>query len=221
MTLKIRRRLLALSVVMLIVLGYVLARYLATKTTAAWMYVTFFYGGWLLLSLGLLLRKSDIKQLLQPGRKNVWYIIPCLYSIPLFFLIFIPNGHVLKPDMLLAVNIFICIFNPWLEELYWRGLVYQLFKESKAISFLLSAIAFGLSHALIFGINSPGVAGLLGFIGAFIVGATWWYCLRKTASLRGAIITHFLIDVAGLAAYVLANKLILMKLPAALAMQGS
>ena len=52
------------------------------------------------------------------------------------------------------------------------------------------------------------------FYGAFIVGATWWYCLRKTRSLKGAIITHFfLIDVTGMAAYVLANKLTLVKLP--------
>ncbi len=103
--------------------------------------------------------------------------------------------------------------NPWLEEFYWRGLITKTFEETPLLSYILSAVGFGLSHPLIFGINSPGVAGVPAFIGAFTIGSIWWICLRKTGSFRGCIITHFLIDVAGMAVYNLADKVILMKLP--------
>lgn len=204
---------LCLSVILLIVIGHVLAKNLSINKQTAWIYVTLFYGVWTLVTLALLLKKSYLTELFKPGHSNRWYLFPALLSIPVFFFIFIPNQHVLKPDIFLVLNIIICLLNPWLEELYWRGLVYEVFKEKPTFSFLLSALGFGLSHPLIFGVNSPGIAGVPGFAGAFLIGAIWWFCLRKTTSLRGAIATHFLIDVAGMAVYVLADKLVLMKLP--------
>jgi len=158
-------------------------------------------------------KKFDIQSLLQPGKRNAWYIIPGLLSIPLFFLIFLPNRHLLKWDNWLAMNIFICLVNPWLEELYWRGLISKAFKQLPLLSYILSAGGFGLSHPFIFGINSSGVAGIPAFIGAFTIGSIWRVCLRKTESLRGCIITHFLIDVAGMAVFILADKAFLMLLP--------
>jgi membrane protease YdiL (CAAX protease family) len=212
MSIKHRRTWFFISVMLLIAGGYLLANSVRGNHESAWIYVAVFYGAWIFISLILLLKRSDLKLLLQPGKRNGWYIIPALLAIPVFILIYIPNSDVLQFDYFFAINIFVCLVNPWLEELYWRGLAYQLFKEKPAISFVLSALAFGLSHPLIFGINSPGIAGIPGFIGPFIIGAVWWFCLRKTVSLRGAIITHFLIDFAGVAAYVLADKLVLMKL---------
>jgi membrane protease YdiL (CAAX protease family) len=213
MNIYIRRRWLFISIIVLIAGGYLLANSVRRNHALAWIFVAAFYGVWILISLIFLLKKSDLKMLLQPGKHNGWYIIPALLAVPLFIFVYIPNNDVLHFDFLFALNIFICLVNPWLEELYWRGLAYQLFREKPAISFALSSVAFGLSHPLVFGINSPGIAGVRGFIGPFIIGATWWLCLRKTASLKGCIITHFLIDFAGMAAYILADKLSLLKLP--------
>jgi len=197
------------SIIVLIAGGYILANSLRGNHQSAWIYVTAFYGIWIIISLLVLLKKSDLKILLQPGHNNGWYIIPALMAIPVFILVYIPNNDVMQFDLMFALNIFICLVNPWLEELYWRGLSYQLFGQRPAVSFLLSAVGFGLSHPLIFGINSPGIAGVPGFVGPFVIGAIWWFCLRKTATLRGCIVTHFLIDVSGMAVYVLADRLVL------------
>lgn len=213
LSLNRRRNALIISVIILIIAGYSLAKALRYDRQIAWVYVAAFYGIWILLTLAFLLKRSDIKKLFQPGHANVWYLLPGLLAIPIFVLIFIPNRHILQLDYWLLLNIFVCLFNPWLEELYWRGLVYRLFKENPTTSFLLSAVGFGLGHALIFGINSPGIRGVPGFVGAFAIGAIWWFCLRKTQSLKGAIVTHFLVDLAGMAVYVLADKLVILRLP--------
>lgn len=187
-----RQLLYIFSVTVLITGGFFLAKAVSGNHETAWIYVTAFYGAWIIFSLLLLLRKAELRELLRRGHNNIWYIIPGVVSIPIFFLIFIPNRHVLKLDLLFVLNVLICLANPWLEELYWRGLASTLFKDRPFISFFLSAVCFGLSHALVFGINSPGIMGMPGFAGAFAIGAIWWFCLRKTGSLRGCIVPTFL-----------------------------
>ncbi len=101
---------------------------------------------------------------------------------------------------------FICLFNPFLEEIYWRGLISRTFSEKPFVSYLVSSIGFAASHPLIFGVNSMGVRGLPAFIGTFIIGSAFWIAYHKTKSLKGCVITHFLIDVAGMAVFILADK---------------
>jgi len=209
-----RRQLLVIcSILFLIVIGHLVAKIASAEMESAWIYVALFYGAWILLSLILLLKKTEVKSLLLPGMRNALYILPALFSIPLFVYIFMPNKHLLKWDAWLAMNIFICLVNPWLEEFYWRGLISKVFKNTPVLSFILSAVGFAASHPIIFGVNSPGARGLPALFGAFVIGAIWWICLHKTKSLRGCIITHFVIDVACMAVYVLADKIVLIKVP--------
>lgn len=201
------------SVILLLAGGFAVAKMVSSNKETAWIYVTLFYGLWLTLTLIFLLRRSDVNELLQVGKNNMWYLVPGLLSISFIPLVFIPNLNVFKLDFLFTANVFICLINPWLEEFYWRGLANRFFKDKPFMSFAISSLGFGLSHPLILGINSPGIKGIPAFIGVSIIGAIWWFCLKKTGSLRGCIITHFFVDVAGMAAYVLANKLVLIELP--------
>jgi membrane protease YdiL (CAAX protease family) len=180
--------------------------YLKGVTDLAWLYTTVFYGAWIVMSLFFLLKFSDLEKMLKPAIRNRWNFLPLIFIIPAFIFIFIPNIHLLKLDGWLAMNIILCIITPWIEEIYWRGLVSGTFNDNPVISFCVSTIGFALSHPLIFGINSKGDSGLLAFAGTLFVGAIWWWCYYKTKSLRGNIITHFLTDVAGMAVYILANK---------------
>ncbi len=160
----------------------------------------------MLISVLLIAGIPNLKKMLRRSENWKWNFLPFVFIIPMIFTVFIPNFRLLKPDHWLALNIFICLVNPWLEEFYWRGMIHDAFKDKPLTSVMVSAIGFGLSHPLILGISSPGVRGVLGFIGVFVVGLVFWWCYYKTKSLRGCIITHFLIDLAGMSAYVLADK---------------
>jgi uncharacterized protein len=175
--------------------------------------VALFYAAGLIITIFSLLSIAEVKALFQKSRNSYWDLLPFVFIIPTVISIFIPNLPLFKWDQWLLMNAAICLVNPWLEELYWRGLVYKLFGNSTLLSFLFSSLAFGLSHPLIFGVNSKGVSGWAAFIGAAFVGAVWWVTLRKTGSLRGNVLTHFLMDLAGMAVYILANKALLLPLP--------
>jgi uncharacterized protein len=208
LTRSINKKHVLFSVIALITCGHLIAGWLHYWEWG-WLFAALFYGVFIIISLLLIVSITDLKSMLRTSVNRNWDLLPLIFIIPIIFTVFIPNLHLLKPDHWLALNILICLVNPWLEEFYWRGMIHEAFKDNPILSFLISAIAFGLSHPLIFGINSPGVRGMTGFIGVFAVGVIFWWSYYKTKSLRGCIFNHFLIDVAGMAVYILADKAVL------------
>jgi|GEM_PF-4494238 len=196
------------SVSFLLLAGHILAKQLGSNKQTAWIFVTAFYAIWLIISMVLLLKGQDIKKMFSESKNWTWNLvfIPVVTSI--FIFIFLPNLRLLKWNYWLILNSIICLVNPFMEEIYWRGLVSKI-SNVPLLSFLFSSITFAASHSLVFGVNSPGVAGLVGFAGAFFIGALFWICYYKTKSLRGCVLNHFLIDVAGMAVFILADKAVL------------
>jgi membrane protease YdiL (CAAX protease family) len=148
---------------------------------------------------------KDIRLMFKPAIHSYWNILPLLFIIPTIYFIFIPNVGLIKFDKWVLINLVICFTGPLLEEIYWRGLFNKIY-GSTLISFCLSSFLYAASHPLIFGVNSKGDSGILAFVGTFIVGAIWWLGYFKTKSLRGCVATHSIMDVAGMAVYVLTNK---------------
>ena len=195
------------SVFLLLIIGHLLAKYLSDKQTA-WIYITGFYAVWLIISLIFLVSIQDLKKMFPVSKNWQWNLLFVPIIALVVYFIFIPNLKLFKWDHWLLLNVIICLVNPFLEEIYWRGLVSKI-SNVPLKSFLFSSLGFAASHSLIFGIISPGVAGLIGFAGSFLVGSLFWFCYFKTKSLRGCIISHFLIDVAGMAVFILADKAVL------------
>jgi hypothetical protein len=168
-----------LSVFPLLIIGHLLARYVSDNKQTAWMYVTGFYALWLIFSLIFLIKVQDLKKMFSASQNWQWNLlfVPIIVLISVF--IFIPNNKLLKWDYWLLLNVIICLVNPFMEEIYWRGLVGKI-SNLPLNSFLFSSLAFAASHFLIFGINSPGVAGLIGFAGTFLIGSLFWFCYFKT-----------------------------------------
>jgi uncharacterized protein len=193
------------SVLLLSTIGHFLAKYLGLNKQTAWIYVTGFYAAWLILSLTFLVSIQDIKKMFSRSKNWQWNLLFVPIIALVVYFIFIPNVRLLKWDYWLVLNIIVCLVNPFMEEVYWRGLVSKI-SNVPLHSFLFSSLGFATSHSIIFGINSPGVAGLIGFAGTFLIGSLFWLCYFKTKSLRGCVINHFLIDVAGMAVFILANR---------------
>lgn len=201
-----------LSIIGLLSFGHQLARLVRYDKNTAWIYVCLFYSAWLLASVFILLKKEDLRSLFAPVKNWFWGLIGLPFVFIAFRKIFLPNLDLLQFDHWLAFHCIICLVNPFLEELYWRGLVSK-FSERPLYSYLFSTIAFAASHPLILGVNSKGVEGWIGFAGTFIVGSMLWLVFFKTRSLWLAILIHFGIDFFGMAAYTLGDKAKLLDLP--------
>lgn len=193
------------SVLLLLLTGHLLATYASSNRQTAWIYITGFYAVWIIISLALFIDVREVKKMFSASENWQWNLLffPLIVLVVLF--IFVPNITLLKWDHWLLLNAAICFVNPFLEEIYWRGWVSKV-SEVPLYSFLFSSLTFAASHPLLFGIVSPGVAGWIGFAGTFFVGALFWLCYYKTKSLWGCVVNHFLIDVAGMAVFILANK---------------
>ncbi len=198
----------AFSVFLLLLIGHLLAKSVSINKQTAWVLITGFYAVWIILSLLFFVSIQDLREMFNTSKNWQWHLlfIPVISLVAIF--VFVPNTHLIKWDYWLLLNIIICLVNPFMEEIYWRGLVSKI-SNIPLRSFLFSSLAFAASHSLLFGVVSPGVAGWIGFTGTFIVGALFWLCYYKTKSLWGNVISHFLLDVAGMAVFILANKAIL------------
>jgi len=199
------------SVVGLLCVGHIVAR-LAKPYENASIYVCLFYAVWLIASLLLLLGRQDFRNLFAPVRKPYWGLLGIPFLVVAICGIFIPNLHLIQFDHWLIFHLIICLVNPFMEEMYWRGIVSWLSNRS-LYSYLFSTLAFAGSHTSILGVNTRGVAGWIGFTGTFIVGSMFWLVFYKTRSLWLCVLIHFLIDFFGLAAYTLADKAKLLELP--------
>jgi membrane protease YdiL (CAAX protease family) len=204
-----RRNAVLLSAILLLPAGHAAALLFREYTSLPWVYSSLFYGAWLLVSCLAFLRRSDLSTLFSRPVRSYWYALPLLCAVPLFVFIFFPNRGLLRADGWLAAQIALCLTGPVLEEVYWRGLASVAWKGKPLVSFAMASLLFGASHPLIFGVNSRGDSGWIAFAGTAFIGAVWWLCLQRTKSLRGCIATHLVIDVAGMAVYVLANKALL------------
>ena len=194
-----------ISVLLLLVLGHLIAESGHLNKETAWMYVAFFYTAWIIASLFVFLNTRDIKKMFSRPENKAWYLLFLPVVIAIFICIFLPNRHLIQWDHWLLMNLIICLVNPFMEEIYWRGLVSRI-SDAPLASFLFSTTSFAVSHAWVLGVNSPGVAGYVGFAGSFVVGTLFWWCYYKTKSLWGCVIAHFFIDVVGMAVYILADK---------------
>jgi len=193
------------SVLPLLLIGHPLAKYVSNDRQTAWMYITGFYAVWIIVSLLIFVKRQDLKKMFALSENWQWNLVFVPFVVLATLFIFIPNIRLLKWDYWLMLNIIICFVNPFMEEIYWRGLVSRI-SNIPLYSYLFSTLTFAASHPLLFGVVSPGVADWIGFAGTFFVGTLFWFCYYKTKSLRGCVINHFLVDVASMAVFILADK---------------
>jgi membrane protease YdiL (CAAX protease family) len=193
------------SVILLIATGHILAVYVRNGKGTAWIWPALFYGIWMLATVVCLVPNNEYKRLFRRAAFHFSLIIPIMFAAIALVGIFIPNIGLLKWDALLLMNVVICLVNPFIEELYWRVLPSK-YLANKFISYLVASLGFAIGHPLILGVNSAGAAGWPTLMGAFVLGSCWWLYYHKRNSISWPVFTHFLIDLFGLAAYLLANK---------------
>lgn len=154
-----------------------------------WLFFIFKYGG-----------KESITDWLKKAKGAFgWKLIAVfvgLIPLPLFLMHYQLLNHwkIWLPWILVAV------FNPFIEEFYWRGLLLDYTKTwSNWTSVLFTGILFAINHAA-FGVNSVVNSGFELVISTLIMGIVWAWVYKKTNSLRWTIFSHFLVDFFGVSA---------------------
>jgi membrane protease YdiL (CAAX protease family) len=183
-----------LSPFVVIVICNLVANYAGTLWGAwAWLPLALTYWSLLLFLIiwggGL----GAIRRWLQPpiGRV-VWSIVAVgtgLLAVPSFVLGMKYLNAVWLPWLIFG------LVNPWLEEGYWRGLLLDQFPQwSLGFRIAYSTLLFGISHPLMWGVNSIPNRHIAILGVALIFGFVWSVVYIKTKSLRWAIVGHILAD---------------------------
>lgn len=143
--------------------------------------------------------KAIRKWLQQPTGSWGWTLFALSMAL-IPFPLFLAYAHTLTPWTVWLPWLILALFNPWLEEFYWRGLLLDYTIEwKKWQSILFTSLVFSLNHA-VFGINSEINSGFGVVISTFIMGVVWAIVYQKTNSLRWCIFAHFLVDTFNLSA---------------------
>jgi membrane protease YdiL (CAAX protease family) len=128
----------------------------------------------------------------SPNGRVVWSIVAVgtgLLAVPAFVLGVKYLSLVWLPWLIFG------LVNPWLEEGYWRGLMLDQFPQwSVAFRVAYSTFLFGISHPLMWGVNSIPNRRISVLVMAFIFGFVWSVVYVKTKSLRWAIVGHIIAD---------------------------
>lgn len=103
----------------------------------------------------------------------------------------------------IALVLVLLILNPILEEVYWRGYMYEKLRRKRSALYTISltSVFYTLYHVLsVIHIFEGGYA-LVAVIPVFIAGLFWGYIREKTTSITAAIMGHFLADLGIMCVY--------------------
>ena len=197
-----------LSPVFLIVVCSVSAILLKT-VLGKWVFIPVFILYWSLSFLVVLKYAgvSGVKTWFKnPAGKIKWLIISIITGfIPLQ--IFLSNLEIITFPLILLSLPFI-LFNPFFEEIYWRGFLLDYTFFSKKISSIYSSILFVLSHLFIWGVFSYGNRNWFLIASLALMSTVWCIVRIKTKSLWWCVISHFFVGIFNLMILVMLNLVI-------------
>jgi uncharacterized protein len=103
---------------------------------------------------------------------------------------------------LVLLSIPLSLVNALAEELLWRGVYASAYPGNLWLGHLYPAVGFAVSHfSPLSAISSSMPGGSVSFVvGALVWGIAWSWVAWRSRSVRWTIVSHFLLDYAGLGA---------------------
>jgi len=151
-----------------------------------------------LIGSKIILQSFSLKQ-----HTSNWQVIACLL-VPLIFVYAYAFPVALQDTdvMIVVLSFLLAVVNATAEEVLWRGVYLNVFKENKWLSILFASIGFAIWHyapQIVFINKRPG--GAHSFVSfSFFLGLCYAYAANKQQSILWTTIAHTLFDFAGLGA---------------------
>ena len=210
-----RQRLILLSPLVIIAVGYLIAR-LAGGVFGIWVWIPMTLVVWGMFGFMIVWGggRDAIKRWLQ-APQGAWgwavlAIVVGLIPLSVFF-----SGWNLFPSVWIVLAwLLFALINPLLEEGYWRGLLLDNTKYWPSwLSVLYSTFFFAINHPLTIGVYSIANRNPVTLISTIIMGLAWAVVYRKTHSLRWTIFAHVLVDLLNLSILAFLNIVVPRSLP--------
>lgn len=101
-----------------------------------------------------------------------------------------------SPRVEIWLLLILLVVNPILEEVYWRGFIYEKLRRAGTARFaiLMTSVFYTLYHLLSVIPIFNGFYGMVAVIPVFIAGLVWGYIRERTGSITATIIGHVLSD---------------------------
>lgn len=173
----------------------------------AWIPLMIVYWSLLGISIWAFKGNKNLGDWFQKSKKApFWITLTMLFGMfPLTILIM--NYHMFDSMWLISYWLLFAIINPWFEEYYWRGVLFDglLTKFPKWFAVFYTTILFVISHPLMWGVFSYANKSYHLYIYLSVVGIVWAITYLKTKSLRFVILSHFLVDIGNLSVLTFLN----------------
>lgn len=149
---------------------------------------------------------KSLKCLFSKPQGGIGWLITALVIGLLPVFIIIRNFSILNNSMVLATWLMFSLINPFIEEIYWRGvLTLSLPFKKRWVSITYSTLLFIVSKPLTWGVFSVAAWNPVILLPLACISILWSAIYIKTKSLWWCVISHFLIDFMGLTAAMLLN----------------
>jgi membrane protease YdiL (CAAX protease family) len=210
-----RQRLILLSPVVIIAVGYAVAQ-LAGVVFGIWVWIPMTLVHWGMFAVMIAWgggREAIRRWLQKPQRAWGWSVLAIVVGlIPLS--IFIQNWKLFPSVWLVLAWLLFALINPFLEEGYWRGVLLDNTKPWPGwVGVLYSTFFFAINHPLTIGVYSIANRHPAVLISTFVMGLAWAVVYRKTQSLRWPIVGHVLTDLLNLSVLTFLNIVVPPSLP--------
>jgi membrane protease YdiL (CAAX protease family) len=120
----------------------------------------------------------------KPRGSAVWSVAAVLVGI-VSLREFVSGWRVLLQWEMGALWLAFGLINPWFEEAYWRGLIIDAAGRCPLAGVVYAAVAFAVSHPLVWGVHSVPLRHPAAVVGLGFVGFVWGLAYWRTRSLRG------------------------------------
>lgn len=193
--------LLFISPFFIILLGFLTATFFY-QFIEGWAWIPLALVYWSLLGFCIYYFKDNKKlgDWFQKSKKAPFWITFTML-IGLFPLtILMMNYHLFHSVWLILYWLLFAIINPWLEEYYWRGVLFDslLTKFPAWFVILYTTILFVISHPLMWGVFSYASQSYHLYIYLSVTGIVWAITYLKTKSLRFIVLSHCIVDIGNL-----------------------
>lgn len=195
-----KHRLLLISSFIIIFLGFTTASiFFMFVQEWAWVPLTIIY--WFALGSCIVYFKEAqpvSRWLRKPSVSRMSILSHILGMFPLTIFLF--NYQLFDSWILIVLWLLFALINPWLEEIYWRGVLLDAAADiwPKWVSVLYTTFLFVLSHPLMWGVFSIASTSYHLYIYLTIMGIVWSLTYLKTRSLRWVIVSHMIVDIGNL-----------------------
>ncbi|MBS1633248.1 MAG: CPBP family intramembrane metalloprotease [Bacteroidetes bacterium] len=190
----------------LIILNYFVFNFLTSLFDVKEGYLAGRFSYWIffcIIPVKLWISKKNLALLFKVKKMNWWQMI--LIILPVVFAFknnTFKTGIEEAAPMTIVLMLLFAVVNAFCEEYLWRGLYFNYHQTNIFFSVIVPSVWFAVWHYVPLSIYPPGMGNFYFILSVFGMGLCWGIVTFYTRSVFWNIISHTLVDIAGIGWYI-------------------